>query len=211
MGYYDLSQPIDERMPNYPGDPLPQVRQLPDIEPPWRVSFISLGSHNGTHIDSPFHCIPGGKSIDQFEVSRFILPGVMVDIPNLEDYQPIGADKLIAALPDDPVSGAVLIRTGWSRFWYEERYWKFPYLSVQAAEFLVELGVSLVGIDTLSIDPPSGDDASAHYALLGNDILIVENLRLDQLLPGRRYHFSFLPLLIPGADGSPIRAVAWDS
>lgn len=209
MPIYDLTHRIENRMPEYPGDPVPQLYPVPDIEPPWRVSRIVLGSHTGTHMDAPCHCIPGGKSIDQYEVDRFMLPGLALEIPDLQDGQPIEADLLANALSDPPAGGAVVIRTGWSRYWGSERYWNHPFLTGKAAEALVAKGVSLVGIDVPSVDSSSGDGSLAHQILLGNDVLIVENLRLDQIQPGRRYQFAFLPLPLAELDGSPIRAIAW--
>ena len=75
---------------------------------------------------------------------------------------------------------------------------------------LIKARASLVGIDALNVDSTVQSTTHAHHSLLGNDILIVENLtHLDKLEPGRIYQFSFLPMNFSGLDGSPIRAVAW--
>ena len=108
-----------------------------------------------------------------------------------------------------PTCGAVLVQTGWDSYWGDERYMCHPYLSPEAAELLVGNGIGVVGVDALNVDSTVQGTEHAHATLLGNDVLIVENLtRLDRLTPGRLYDFSFLPLALAGLDGSPIRAVA---
>jgi arylformamidase len=113
---------------------------------------------------------------------------------------------------DFPEGGAVLIQTKWDQFWNTARYLRHPYLSEEAARSLVEARASLVGIDALNVDSTYQSTVHVHNTLLEKDILIVENLtRLSALQPGRRYHFSFLPINLPGLDGSPVRAVAWEN
>ena len=87
---------------------------------------------------------------------------------------------------------------------------KHPYLSGAAARSLVEAGVTLVGTDALNVDPTDEPSSAAHAALLGADVLIVENLtKLEELAAGRAHRCAFVPLRLAGADGSPVRAFAW--
>ena len=109
-----------------------------------------------------------------------------------------------------PAHGALLIQTGWDRHWKTDRYLRHPYLTRKATQFLVDTGVSIIGIDALNVDSTVQETDHAHAALLGNDILIVENLtRLHQLSPGVVYQCSFLPLPLSELDGSPVRAISW--
>lgn len=118
----------------------------------------------------------------------------------------------------------MILKTGWDRYFGTARYLQHPYLSVDAGGLLVKHGVSLVGIDALNVDasyptvmaPESfkadskesvGDGYPIHDILLGNDILIVENLCNLDAVKQRRGFYSFLPLKLKGSDGSPIRAV----
>jgi kynurenine formamidase len=104
-----------------------------------------------------------------------------------------------------------LIRTGWDRYWQEDRYFRHPYLSPELAQRLVDTGCGLVAIDALSVDSTADDGDAAHLILLGNDVLVAENLRgLGNLEPGRRYGVACLPLPISGSDGSPVRFMAWE-
>ena len=87
---------------------------------------------------------------------------------------------------------------------------RHPFLTAEATQRMIDAGASLVGIDALNVDSTVQSTDHAHRLLLGNDILIVENLaRLSALQANRVYQFSFLPILFAGLDGSPIRAVAW--
>ena len=209
--FYDLSHRIENGMTYYPGDPEPRLEPA-EMEPPWRVTQLRLGTHTGTHIDAASHFILDGRTIDQYPLPRFILPGFVVPVSDREDDQPIGGESFANYLPALPEGGALIIRTGWDRFWRTGRYLRHPFLSAEAAERLVAARVGLVGIDALNVDSTARATSHAHRILLGGDVLLVENLtRLDQLTPGKAYQFSFLPLLFSALDGSPVRAVAWES
>ncbi len=201
--FFDLSHPLENDMTFYPGDPEPRLVPA-EMTPPWRVTELHIGTHTGTHMDAASHFVPGGKTIDQYPLTRFLVSGVVVPVTQGDDER-IGPEAFT-----DVAGGAVVIRTGWDRFWKTERYLRHPFLSPEAARCLVEAGVTLVGIDALNVDSTTGSTTHAHEILLGSDVLIVENLTgLDQLEPKKAYQFSFLPLRLAGLDGSPVRAVAW--
>lgn len=207
--FIDLSHLLENGMTYFPGDPEPRIQPI-DGTPPWRVSLLSIGTHIGTHIDAASHFVPHGKTISQYSPERFLLPGIVVPLPGRSDDEQIGPEVFAEHLAALPTGGALLIRTGWDRYWKADRYLRHPYLSREAAQLLVDRGASIVGIDALNVDSTVQHTDHAHAVLLGNDVLIVENLtRLHQLLPGVVYQFSLLPLALSGLDGSPIRAIAW--
>jgi arylformamidase len=209
---FDLSQPIQPGMTIFPGDPLPGIQPAAGVAAPWKVSELRLGSHSGTHIDSASHYIPTGKTIDQYPLERFLLPGVVLPLPGLGEDEPIQAAIILGHLEKIPKGGAVLIQTEWDRYWNDERYLRHPHLTIEATLALIEAHPGLVGIDALNVDSTVQATDHVHRLLLEKDILIVENLRgLGRLQPGRVYQFSFLPLNLPGLDGSPLRAVAWEN
>ena len=210
MHFYDLSQPIESGMPIFPGDPEPVIQLAEGALPPWRVSSLHIGSHTGTHIDAAAHFFAQGTTIDQYPLERFILTGVCISIEGLDPDQPLTSEPFDEIGVHISKGGAVLIRTGWDRYWGQEAYLHHPYLTLQAANRLVLAGVGLVGIDALNVDSTTHGTDDVHQVLLRADTMIVENLRgLEQLEPGTKYHFSFLPLKLRDLDGSPIRAVAW--
>jgi len=206
---YDLSQPVENGMTYFPGDPEPHIAPA-EADAPWQVSILSIGSHTGTHIDAASHYHPDGLSIDHYAISRFMLPAVVAPIPDLVDDGQIAPEHLDEFLRGAPPGGAILIQTGWDRFWKTDRYLRHPYLTPAAAERVVASGIGLLGMDTLNPDSTVQDTSHVHDILLGNDVLIVENLtRLDQLQIGAVYILSVLPLNLAHLDGSPVRAVAW--
>ena len=197
-------------MPVYPGDPGPEIVTVRDMPAPWRVTDLRLGTHTGTHMDAPAHYFPDGKPIDAYPLERLVLPGVVLDVPGLPDAAKITWEALAGQARAVPAGGAAIIRTGWGKWWGTEHYWRYPSFSVEAAQGLAAGRASLVGMDLPSADPLVHTPPLVHEIFLARDILLVENLAgLEQLEPGRLYHFAFLPLRLAGLDGSPIRAAAW--
>jgi len=218
----DLTHAIRDGMPVYPGDPPPAIRRaLTHEENYCHVDELRLGSHTGTHIDAPFHFLKEGRTIDAIPLERFVGPGVLIDASGKKDLAAIGETDLSPAAGAIRSGDFVLLRTDWDRFFGTEQYLRHPYLNAGGARFLLGLGVSLVGIDAMSIDSSAADAAGiepgaqlkkedaypAHDVLLGSGVLIVENLCNLKLVPAGRGLFSFLPLKLTGSDGSPVRAV----
>ena len=224
MTIIDISHSIHEHMQIFPGDQAPVIKALLDHDQnSCLVSQMTLCVHAGTHMDAPVHFIADGDSIDHIPCDRFIGKGILIDVTALDESQAIGADVLIHQSEDLSPGDFVIFRTGWDRFYDTDKYFRHPFLSSECARHLIEMGVSLVGIDAMSVDQtlidhlsgPSGNNPAipgkhhypAHDTLLGNGVLIVENLcRLDELI-GLDGRFAFFPLKIKGADGSPVRAV----
>jgi kynurenine formamidase len=203
----DLSHPLRAGMPVFPQDPEVVVEPAGALAP-WRVTRLGLGTHSGTHIDAASHFVPGGTTIDRYPLERFVLPAYVVPVEAAAG-EPVGWPPLAAVLPGDLAGVAVLLHTGWDRHWGDAEAVRHPYLGADAASALVAAGVTLVGIDALNVDATEGGTTHAHAALLGADVLIVENLTgLGALMPGRPYTCAFVPLRLEGADGSPVRAYA---
>lgn len=210
--FFDLSQPLEPDMTIFPGDPKPIFSPATGAMKPWRVTDLHLGTHSGTHVDSASHYLAEGKTIDQYPLTRFIVPGIVVPTAGLFDDQEISEELIVDGLKELPKGGAVLIRTEWDQYWKTDRYLRHPYLSTGATLQLAEAGAGLVGIDALNVDSTVQSTDHAHRLLMEEDILIIENLaHLNKLDPGKVYQFSFLPIRLLGVDGSPVRAVAWQS
>jgi kynurenine formamidase len=188
------------------------------------VDVLTLGSHTGTHIDAPYHFIKDGKKIDELPVQRFVGDGVLVDVSAKSDRELIEPGDVEPYENEIAEGDFVILKTGRDKYFGTSKYYFHPYLSPEGARLLLKMGVSLVGIDAMNVDPTYHDsrdsDPSAialpdeetygypvHDILLGNDILIVENLcNLDKIKPVKGV-YSFLPLKLKDSDGSPIRAV----
>lgn len=210
MAVHDLTMPLGPGTPVFPGDPEIALSRWEPARP-WHVSALSFGSHSGTHMDAPRHLLPDGPTIDSYPPDRWIGQAVAIPAPAAAD-EPIPPSVL-----DDARLGLLrgrfaLIATGWNLLATDPADWfRNPWLSPELAERLVRAGATLVGIDTPSVDSTASGSDAAHCILLGNDVLIVENLcGLGALPPWTPLGAAFSPLRLVGGDGAPVRAVAWD-
>lgn len=208
MKYIDLTQTVSEGMQTYPGDPHFKTNEYLVFEKDYcHVNLMQMGSHTGTHIDAPYHFFQEGKSITDYPIKRFINKGLLIDVSGKKAQEPINKFDLLpfqaTIKPDD----FVIFKTGWDNYWGHDHYLKHPYLSPEISNLLVTLRVGLVGIDALNVDPTLKNSYPAHEILLGNDILIVENLCNLKFINQSYGSYSFLPLKLDSSDGSPIRAV----
>ncbi len=207
----DLSHPLTPGQPCFPGDPELCIRSYLTIPSAGcNVTELSLSSHQGTHLDVPFHVFDRGKTLDQMPLERFVGPAVLVDLAPggcLAARTPITVEMLQAHAAKFQPGAKVLYRTGWDRYYGQPEFFAdSPSLTVEAARWIAERRIGLLGMDT---GTPSTESMDAHWILLGPDaeIILVECLaNLDQLPE----HFTFLglPLNLSGCDGSPIRAAA---
>jgi arylformamidase len=203
---YDVTVPISNALPVWPGDPPVQLtaksHQSRDETHTVRLTAIEMGSHTGTHMDAPFHMIDGGKRLDDFPLDTLIGKVTVIEIPSARS---IGRTQLEAF--DWSGVERVLLKTENSKHWNDnEFYEEFVYLEPEGAQFLVERGVRLVGIDYLSIDKFRSESHPSHFVLLRKNILIIEGLNLSAV-PEGNYTIFALPLNLQDADGAPTRVV----
>lgn len=206
MHTYDISVTISPDLPTWPGDPSVILERVEKMEAgaDSNVTRMAMSAHTGTHIDAPYHFILDGICVDQVPVD--VLTG-RAYVLHLPDVDLITAAVLEAAsLP--PRTRRVLFRTRNSDCWVRrESDFRTDYvaLSADGADYLVNRGVKLVGVDYLSI-APFDKVIPTHKILLEAGIIIVEGLDLSQISQGR-YTFYCLPLKLAGADGAPARAI----
>lgn len=206
MRFHDITVPFSTELPVYPGDPAVQISQVASLAAGdiCTVSHLSFGSHTGTHVDPPAHFVAGRATLDQLSLEVLIGPARVVDVGEIRAID-------LAAIEAANLAGVerVLFKTRNSRLWQQgthEFEREFVYLETNAAERLVELGVKLVGIDYLSIEKFNFDQPTTHYALLGNDVVVVEGLNLAEVAAGD-YELICLPMKIKNGDGGPARVV----
>lgn len=167
----------------------------------------------GTYIDAPYHRYPDGRDISTLSLEELILPGILVDLSGKKSREPITETDIEEGLYAQKQAWlAVLLWTGWDRYWKTDSYKDGPYLDGQAARTLLKYGIKLVGIDTLNIDDFQDRSRPAHTLLLKSNCLIVENLTGLGQLKGRHFEFAALPMKVKGAASFPVRALAriWD-
>jgi len=230
----DITYPISEGGSRYPTDPVPEVTVIPARVEGGRLKSgyteLHIRNHHGTHIDAPAHKIPGGKTIDQYGLEKFINRAMLLDLtPHVglgESYvRRISQELLERALTPERLQrmkqediSALLFRTG-----YEAKIkrgvtddYNFPYFEKEAAEFLVgqceRAGVklNLVGLDSFSVDPKGTPDSPAHQVFLSRDILILETLvnleGVARTFEVRSFELFCAPILVKGADAAQVRA-----
>jgi arylformamidase len=205
---HDIGVPLEET-PVYPGDPQYSRIWLSRLEDGanYDLSALILGSHAGAHLDAPAHQLLGGRTIDQYPLSRFILPAQVISVNCKGAGDPIPA----SALHDLKINKgeALLFKTNNSlrRLMHNSVFTEeFVHLSEEAAACCVSMGISLVGIDYLSVDRYGDDLAPAHHCLLENDILILEGIDLQAVSPGK-YQLICLPVNATNAEAAPVRPV----
>lgn len=203
--FYDITVPMTNDMSVWEGDPNFERNFIITIKKEGcNVSSLKLGTHTGTHIDAPLHFIENGKSVEQINLNKLVGACLVIGVTDSQ----LNPKKLIppSVIPDEipPFINKILFKTSNSnnpgKFNKES-----VTLSLEAAQKLVDKEISLVGIDSLSVEIYDGD-GSVHRKLLSNEIVILETIDLSQINPGI-YNMMCLPLKIVGSDGAPARAI----
>jgi arylformamidase len=214
MTFVDLSHTIEHGMTTYPGLPGPLIcdflsreasrgRYAPGVE--FHIGKIDMVGNTGTYLDSPFHRYADGKDLSALPLSSLAgLEAVVIRGPAT------GRAIDRATFAGRPVGGrAVLVRTGWDVHWGAPAYLDGnPYLTADAAAYLVAEGAALVGIDSLNIDDIKDLERPVHSTLLAAEIPIVEHLCHLGQLPDAGFRFSAVPPKVAGFGTFPVRAFA---
>jgi arylformamidase len=205
----DVSHVIEHGMITYRGLPAPLIcdflsreqsrsHYAPGTE--FQIGKIEMVANTGTYLDSPFHRFAHGKDLSQLPLERLAnLAGVVIRVDRARGRAIRPADFK----GHDLRGKAVLIHTGWDEHWRRDQYFEgHPFLTGEAANFLLEAGATLVGIDSLNIDDTADLSRPVHTTLLGAEIPIVEHLRgLDQ-----DFRFFAVPVKVKGMGTFPVRA-----
>lgn len=205
MRAIDVSMPLFEGMPAFPGDPPFVSAPVARVErgDPYNLSRLGFGSHAGTHLDPPSHFVTGAVSADALDLD--VLNGACHVVGVGGGGRVISAEHL-AGIP--PGTTRVLLRTANSERWERklEFFDDYVYLGIDAARRLLRGGTRLVGIDSLSVEDDPTGRFPVHRELLGHGVTILEGLLLSRAPPGP-YALHCLPLALRGGDGGPARAV----
>ncbi|SKB76196.1 cyclase family protein [Dyadobacter psychrophilus] len=209
----DLSHTIFDGLITYKGLPAPIICDFLSREDSkgkyeegteFQIGKIEMVSNTGTYIDCPFHRYAHGKDLSEVELDAFAnLDAITINaVGTLEIGINYFKDKEIR-------NRAVIVRTDWSKHWNTNVYFEnHPFLNREAAEYLRDCGVKLVGIDSHNIDDTRGNSRPVHTVLLGSEILIVEHMCNLDALPEAGYFFSAVPPKFKGVGTFPVRAFA---
>lgn len=203
MTYIDLSHEFIDNMPVFPGDPKTTLKQVASISANGYTDHqLSSVMHVGTHVDAPLHMIDGGKYVSELSVESFAGNGILIDVRGRSLID-------VDSLKNTQISQGdiVLLYTGMSEVFGTEKYdMQHPELSEEFARLMVQKHVRMVGMDM--INPDNKETFPIHKILLGNGILIIENLtNLKSLLTANSFDVFAFPLKLH-TDAAWARVVA---
>jgi arylformamidase len=200
----DVTVPLSAALPGYPGDPrfeMEPVSRIADGQP-CNLARVSMGLHSGTHVDAPYHFLADGATVENLPLAVLMGKARVIELAvrdkigrqDLEDFD----------LRDDI---RVLLKTRMSGQLRQPGFQEdFVHLTPDAATYLVQAGIKLVGIDYLSVERFGSREFEVHHTLLSAGVVIIEGLDLSEAEPGE-YEMTCLPLLVAGGDGAPARVV----
>jgi arylformamidase len=209
----DVSHVIEHGMITYKGLPAPLVCDFLSREQSrshyaagteFHIGKIEMVANTGTYLDSPFHRYATGKDLSELPLERLAnLDGIVIPA-DLSKTRAIGRSIFQG---QDLRGKAVLVRTGWDAHWRTDQYFEgHPFLTRDAAEYLLEAGVAIVGIDSLNIDDTGDLRRPVHSLLLAAEVPIVEHLRGLGQLPGGGFRFFAVPVKLKNMGTFPVRA-----
>jgi arylformamidase len=205
MEIFDVSVPVSDRMPTWPGDPAMSRTLALSLAKgdPANVSKLDMGAHTGTHVDAPLHFVEGMYGVDQLPIEGLIGPCLVVAA------DPPGHDLRPEDLPDTDHT-RILFKTRNSQRWAAgstEFDKEFVAVGLDLARRLIERGVRTVGVDYLSVESfHAAEGHPVHTTLLKARLVVIEGLDLSRVEPGE-YELFCLPLKLVGSDGAPARTV----
>lgn len=206
MRIYDISLTVHPEMVVWPGDPKVAITRQRKIEDGANsnVSVIEMSAHTGTHVDAPYHFLLEGDTVENLALKTLTGRAYVLHLPNVDEISAAVLEQ--AEIP--PRTRRLLFRTRNSDLWANRSagfQTDFVGISADGAQFLVDRGVKLVGVDYLSAAPYQRSRPT-HEVLLKSGAVILEGLDLSQVSQGR-YTLYCLPLKLAGSDGSPARAI----
>jgi kynurenine formamidase len=205
----DLSHPMENEMPIFPGLPSPSFTDIATVaRDGYAMSKYELLNHIGTHVDAPAHQIAGGATFDEIPLERLVTEAVTLDVSG-RGGGPLTVEDVAPHLDRIEPGDLVLLYSDNARNWGTDDYWTgWRYPDANASRALIETGLSGIGFDGPSADPVDSTTFDLHRIWLGAGRLILENLtQLDQL--PERTQIVVAPLKVRAANGAPARIFAF--
>ncbi|MCL5673435.1 MAG: cyclase family protein [Deltaproteobacteria bacterium] len=203
--YIDVSLTVEDGMVHWPKDPEVIIKQFSSIKngDAANNTHLSFGTHTGTHIDAPRHFYEDGIGIDKIKLEALTGECSVIEVP--EKYEAITEDFL--KMQNINNGGRILFKTKNSKIISRDKNFHedYVYVASDAAKYMVEKGIILVGVDYLSVEG-YGKGHETHRTLLGAGVVIIESLYLEQVEPGN-YKLIAFPIKIKDSDGAPARVI----
>ena len=213
MKIIDLTLTISNKIPTFPGSPQPNFIPWEKIKDDgYNLELLFLSSHTGTHLDAPYHFLEKGAKIHEISLKKLVSNAVLIKSRKKSNESVTKTDIQKFEKKHGKIASfsSVIFYTGWQRNLQKKYYFtKNTGLSVSAAKYLASKKVSLVGIDSPSIDLGTDSKFSVHQIFAKKGMLIVENLANLEKIKSSKFHLVVLPLKLKNATGSPVRAIAF--
>ena len=213
MMIIDLTLTVSSKIPTFPGSPQPSFIPWENVrEDGYNLELLFLSTHTGTHMDAPYHFLEKGAKIHEISLKKLVSEAVLIKSKKKggESITKTDIQKFEKKHGKIASFSSVIFYTGWQRNLQKKYYFtKNPGLSVSAAKYLASKKISLVGIDSPSIDLGKDSKFSVHQIFAKEGILIVENLANLEKIKSSKFHLVVLPLKLKNATGSPVRAIAF--
>ena len=213
MKIIDLTLTVSDEIPTFPGSPQPSFIPWENVkEDGYNLELLFLSTHTGTHMDAPHHFLEKGAKIHEISLKKLVSEAILIKSKKKSGGSITKTDIQKFEKKHGKIDGfsSIIFYTGWQKNLQKKYYFtKNPGLSVSAAKYLASKKVSLVGIDSPSIDLGTDSKFSVHQIFAKKGILIVENLANLDKIKSSKFHLVVLPLKLKNATGSPVRAVAF--
>ena len=201
--YYDVTLELSPSMIALPGERPPEFHEVKRISSGdlFNATVIALNTHTGTHIDPPKHFFDDGLTIDRLDLDCLLGPARVIEIRDRTSITKAELQKHTIRRNE-----IILLKTDNSRLIAMDNFYPdFIFLTLDAAQYLVDVGIRTLGIDYFSVERLDGSPV-VHYLLLSKKIVIIEGLNLSEVDPGE-YQMVALPLKIKNGNGSPTRVI----
>ncbi len=213
MKIIDLTLTVSDKIPTFPGSPQPNFIPWENIkEDGYNLEVLFLSSHTGTHMDAPHHFLEKGAKIHEISLKKLVSEAALIQCRKNGGQSITKTDIQKFEKNHGKIENfsSVIFYTGWQKNLQKKYYFtKNPGLSVSAAKYLTSKKISLVGIDSPSIDLGKDPKFSVHKIFAKKGVLIVENLANLNKIKSSKFHLVVLPLKLKNATGSPVRAIAF--
>ena len=213
MKVVDLTLTVSDKIPTFPGSPQPSFIPWENVkEDGYNLELLFLSTHTGTHMDAPYHFLEKGAKIHEISLKKLVSEAILIKSKKNggESITKTDIQKFEKKHGKIASFSSVIFYTGWQRNLQKKYYFtKNPGLSVSAAKYLASKKISLVGVDSPSIDLGKDSKFSVHQIFAKKGMLIVENLANLEKIKSSKFHLVVLPLKLKNATGSPVRAIAF--
>lgn len=188
---------------------LPEYKRPPDA---WYImSEVRMWSHVGTHMESPFHYLKEGQDVAHIPLERVVGEGVLVDFTDKSVGAPITVEDMEERGQDIREGDIVFVRTGLSHNYRTPRSHDRPYFPAATIRWLVEKGITCLGVDCSGIEKRDQPTQPSHEMLFKHGIPLIEHLANLEQLSKKRFRVVAVPWRVHGLEASPVSVIAFES